>query len=168
MPATAAPRLTGEVTCDIAIVGGGFVGLWTALMARQRWPEATIVVLEAGQCGGEASGRNGGFCAPSISHGVSNALKRWPKEAEQLVRLAGKTWWHLQKDLQRYGMDVAFERSGKLNVASQPWQVEGLRSMQRNYERFGIACEFLEGEALKSYLDSPAYVAGVLSPITRC
>jgi glycine/D-amino acid oxidase-like deaminating enzyme len=113
---TAAPRLTGEIKCDIAIVGGGFVGLWSALMARQRWPEATIVVLEAGQCGGEASGRNGGFCAPSISHGVSNALKRWPKEAEQLVRLGRENLAAFEEDLQRYGMDVAFERSGKLNV----------------------------------------------------
>lgn len=163
-PVPAAPRLTGDVVCDLAIVGGGFVGLWTALMARQRWPQATIVVLEAGQCGGEASGRNGGFCAPSISHGVSNALKRWPKEAPQLVRLGRENLVAFEQDLQRYGMDVAFERSGKLNVASQPWQVEGLRSMQRNYERFGIACEFLEGEALKSRLDSPAYVAGVFEP----
>lgn len=160
----AAPRLTRDVLCDIAIVGGGFVGLWTALMARQRWPDATIVVLEAGRCGGEASGRNGGFCAPSISHGVSNALKRWPKEAEQLVRLGRENLVAFEHDLQRYGMDVAFERSGKLNVASQPWQVDGLKSMQHNYQRFGIDCEFLQGEALKSRLDSPAYVAGVFEP----
>ncbi|WP_237142487.1 NAD(P)/FAD-dependent oxidoreductase [Pseudomonas azotoformans] len=133
-------------------------------MARKRWPDAVIVVLEAGQCGGEASGRNGGFCAPSISHGVSNALKRWPKEAEQLVQLGRKNLVEFEEDLQRYGMEVAFELSGKLNVASQPWQVEGLRSMQRNYERFGIACGYLDGEALKSYLNSTAYVAGVFEP----
>lgn len=160
----AAPRLTGDLRCDLAIVGGGFVGLWTALKARQRWPDATIVVLEAGQCGGEASGRNGGFCAPSISHGVANALKRWPGEAEQLVRLGRENLDAFQQDLEEYAMDVAFERQGKLNVASQPWQVDGLRSMQRNYERFGIDCQYVEGEALKAYLDSPDYVAGVFEP----
>ena len=85
--ASAAPRLTGNISCDLAIVGGGFVGLWTALMARQRWPDATIVVLEAGQGGGEASGRNGGVCAPSISHGVSHAPKRWPQQDGELARL---------------------------------------------------------------------------------
>jgi len=162
--ASAAPRLTGNISCDLAIVGGAFVGLWTALMARQRWPDANIGVLEAGQCGGEASGRNGGFCAPSISHGVSNALKRWPKEAEQLVRLGRENLVAFEQDLQRYGMEVAFERSGKLNVASQPWQVDGLKSMQRNYARFGIECEFLQGDALTSRLDSPAYTAGVFEP----
>ncbi|MBK5351032.1 FAD-dependent oxidoreductase [Pseudomonas sp. TH41] len=163
-PTIIAPRLTGDVVCDIAIVGGGFVGLWTALLARQRWADATIVVLDAGQCGGEASGRNGGFCAPSISHGVSNALKRWPEEAEQLVRLGRENLVAFEEDLQRFGMDVAFERSGKLNVASQPWQVEGLRAMQKNYGRFGIDCEFLDAYELKSRLDSPAYIAGVFEP----
>lgn len=160
----AAPRLTGDILCDIAIVGGGFVGLWTALKARQRWPDAMIVVLEAGECGGEASGRNGGFCAPSISHGVANALKRWPGEAEQLVRLGRENLDAFQQDLQEYAMDVAFERQGKLNVARQPWQVDGLRSMQRNYERFGIDCQYVEGADLKAYLDSPDYVAGVFEP----
>jgi len=62
--------LTGEVRADLAIVGGGFTGLWTAIKARERWPEARIVVIEAAACGHAASGRNGGFCAPSISHGV--------------------------------------------------------------------------------------------------
>ncbi|WDU64064.1 FAD-dependent oxidoreductase [Pseudomonas poae] len=133
-------------------------------MARQRWPDASIVVLEAGQCGDAASGRNGGFCAPSISHGVSNALTRWPKEAEQLVRLGRENLVAFEEDLQRHGMEVEFELCGKLSVASQPWQVEQLGALQRNYARFGIACEFLQGEALKSRLDSPVYIAGVFEP----
>ncbi len=162
--AEVAPRLTSDIRCDMAIVGGGFLGLWTALLARQRWPQATIVVLEAGQCGFEASGRNGGFCAPSISHGVSNALKRWPTEAEQLVRLGRENLVAFAEDLQQYGLQVEFELAGKLNVASQPWQVDGLRAMQRNYQRFGIVCEFLQNDALKARLNSPAYVAGVFEP----
>ena len=159
-----APRLSADIRCDLAIVGGGFVGLWTALLARQRWPQASIVVLEAGQCGGEASGRNGGFCAPSISHGVGNALKRWPNEAEQLIRIGRDNLDAFAEDLQRHGLQVEFERAGKLNVASQPWQVEGLHAMQRNYQRFAIDCEFLQGDALKERLNSPAYVAGVFEP----
>jgi glycine/D-amino acid oxidase-like deaminating enzyme len=159
-----APRLAADISADLAIVGGGFVGLWTALLARQRWPQASIVVLEAGQCGSEASGRNGGFCAPSISHGVGNALRRWPNEAEQLIRLGRDNLSAFSEDLQRYGLQVEFELAGKLNVASQPWQVDGLHAMQRNYQRFGIDCEFLQGDALKARLDSPAYVAGVFEP----
>ncbi|WP_209506236.1 MULTISPECIES: FAD-dependent oxidoreductase [unclassified Ruegeria] len=69
------PALEAEITCDLAIVGGGFTGLWSAIKARARHPNANIVLLEADCLGNAASGRNGGFCAPSISHGVSNAWR---------------------------------------------------------------------------------------------
>ncbi len=162
--AAMAPPLTADMHADLVIVGGGFLGLWSALQALERWPNASVVVIEAGRCGAEASGRNGGFCAPSISHGVSNALRRWPDEAEQLIRIGRDNLTAYAEDVQRFGLDVEFELAGKLNVASQPWQVDGLRAMQRNYQRFGVACEFLEGDALRDKLDSPAYVAGVFEP----
>lgn len=163
-PPPPAPPLEGTRSFDLAVVGGGFTGLWTALLARQRWPGASIAIIEARRCGGEASGRNGGFCAPSISHGVSNALKRWPEEAQQLIRLGRQNLDELAADLQRFGMQVEFEREGKLNVASQPWQIDGLRAMQRNYARFGIECQWLEGGDLAQRLDSPAYSAGLFEP----
>ncbi|WP_236200085.1 NAD(P)/FAD-dependent oxidoreductase [Pseudomonas pseudonitroreducens] len=163
-PAPAAPALEADRRFDLVVVGGGFTGLWTALHARQRWPGASIAVLEARRCGGEASGRNGGFCAPSISHGVGNALRRWPEEAETLVRLGRQNLDEFEADLKRFGMHVEFERRGKLSVAMQPWQVDGLRGMQRNYERFGIDCEFLDKAKLADKLDSPAYQAGVFEP----
>ncbi|KAB0491143.1 NAD(P)/FAD-dependent oxidoreductase [Pseudomonas vancouverensis] len=163
-PPPAAAPLSGKLQFDLVVVGGGFTGLWTALQARQRQPGLRIAIIEARRCGGEASGRNGGFCAPSISHGVSNALKRWPDEAQQLIRLGRQNLDELAADVQHYGMQVEFERAGKLNVATQPWQVDGLRAMQRNYARFGIECEWLEGSALAQKLDSPAYVAGVFEP----
>ncbi|MDZ7887713.1 MAG: FAD-dependent oxidoreductase [Pseudomonas sp.] len=160
-PAPSFSRQVGELHCELAIVGGGFCGLWTALLARQRHPQARIVLVEAQACGGAASGRNGGFCAPSISHGVSNALKRWPTEAETLIRLGRQNLDELEQDVQRLGLAVEFQRQGKLSVASSPWQIEGLRSLEEKYRRFGIACEYLEGSALKERLDSPLYGAGL-------
>lgn len=154
-------RQVGEVRCDLAIVGGGFTGLWTALLARQRHPDKRIVLIEARECGGAASGRNGGFCAPSISHGVSNALKRWPTEAEALIRLGRQNLDDMRRDIERLGLDAEFEREGKLTVATTPWQIEGLQAQRRKYERFGIDCQYLEGDALKAYLDSPGYTAGL-------
>lgn len=155
---------TGDITCDLAIVGGGFTGLWSALKARERHPDASIVLLDAKLCGQDASGRNGGFCAPSISHGVSNALDRHPNEAETLIRLGQENLDGYALDLERYDMNTGFERCGKLNVAATPWQVEGLKSMARNYERFGIACTLLTGDALHKKLNSPAYSAGLFEP----
>jgi glycine/D-amino acid oxidase-like deaminating enzyme len=158
------PPLKRDVSCDLAIIGGGFTGLWTALMARRRQPQARIVLLDAAGCGDAASGRNGGFCAPSISHGVGVALRRWPGEAEALVRLGRQNLDELAADVASYGLDAEFERSGKLNLAAKPWQIGGLRVMQENYRRFGIATELLEGVALHEKFDSPAYPAGLFEP----
>ena len=155
---------TSDCACDLAIVGGGFTGLWSALKARERHPDARIVVLEAKGCGQDASGRSGGFCAPSISHGVSNALSRHAAEAETLIRLGQENLDAYALDLDRYGMNAGFQRCGKLNVAATPWQVAGLSAMARKYERFGIAHVLLEGDALREKLDSPVYDAGLFEP----
>jgi hypothetical protein len=57
----AAPPLQGSAKADIAILGGGYTGLWTALRLTELAPGARIVILEADICGGGPSGRNGGF-----------------------------------------------------------------------------------------------------------
>ena len=54
------PPLEGAARADIAIMGGGFVGLWTAIRIKERDPACDVVVLEQDVCGGGASGRNGG------------------------------------------------------------------------------------------------------------
>lgn len=158
------PSLDADRSCDLGIIGGGFTGLWAALKARERMPDARIVVLEAGRCGQDASGRSGGFCAPSISHGVGNALSRNPNEAAELIRLGRENLDEYARDLERYGMDAGFELSGKLNVAATPWHVEGLQAMARNNERFGIECTMLTGSVLDERLASPAYTAGLFEP----
>ena len=63
--------LTGDVQVDVAIVGAGYTGLWTALTLRRRDPSLRVVVLEAEHVGYGPSGRNGGFC-----HGLW-ASARW-------------------------------------------------------------------------------------------
>lgn len=158
------PPPAGDIRCDLAIVGGGFTGLWTAIQARRRDPQARIVLVEAGLCGGAASGRNGGFCAPSISHGVGNALRRWPAEAETLVRLGRANLDEMAEDIDTLGIEAEFEREGKLNVAETPWQVAALSAMQANYRRFGIDCIFLERDALRERFDSPVHTAGLFEP----
>lgn len=155
------PSLRADLTCSLAIVGGGFTGLWTAIKARERFPEAKIVLVEGGRCGGAASGRNGGFCAPSISHGIGNALTRWPKEAQELVRLGRENLDGYQADLEILGMEVEFSRGGKLNLAEKPWQVEGLRESVEAFKRFGVECSFLTGDELKEKFNSPVYSAGL-------
>ncbi len=79
------PPLEGEARCDLAIVGGGFTGLWAALLAA---PDEDVVLLEGDRCGWGASGRNGGFAEASLTHGLENGLSRWPDEIDELERLS--------------------------------------------------------------------------------
>lgn len=160
----ARPPLARDTQADLAIIGGGFTGLWTALKARERAPQARIVLVEAGRTGNAASGRNGGFCAPSISHGLGNALRRWPREVETLIRLGRENLDAYADDVARYGLDIEFERPGKLMLAETPWQIEGLASLAANHRRFGIESHPLSGAALAEKLDSPVYGAGLFEP----
>ena len=66
------PALAGDATADVAIVGGGYTGLWTALELKTRDAAIDVVLLEAGRCGLGPSGRNGGFL-----HGYWSSLARF-------------------------------------------------------------------------------------------
>jgi hypothetical protein len=61
--------------------------MWTALQAKQADPNRDVVLLEAGEVAIGASGRNGGFCAASLTHGFSNGKSRWEKELAKLIKL---------------------------------------------------------------------------------
>ena len=74
------PALQADITADLVVVGGGYTGLWTALLAKERDPSRDVVLLEAQRIGWAASGRNGGFCAASLTHGEANGEQRFPDE----------------------------------------------------------------------------------------
>ncbi len=152
-------RLVGDRHCDLVIVGGGYAGLWSALLARRRYPDLRVVVIEKRTCGTAASGRNGGFCAPSISRGPANAAHRWPDEADRIIRLGRENLNELQADLEELGVDVEFERTGKITVASTQWQARNLRALRETHRKYGIDSVYVEGNAVRQYVDSAIYNA---------
>ena len=74
-PGARAP-LDAHAETDLCIVGGGYSGLWSAVLAKERDPSRDVVLLEGGRVGWAASGRNGGFCAASLTHGRANGSCR--------------------------------------------------------------------------------------------
>ncbi len=97
------PALAGSVTADLAVIGGGFTGLWTALLARERFPDLDVVLLEAKTVGWAASGRNGGFCSASLTHGIGNGLERFGDEMPLLEKLG-------EQNLREIGETIAAAR----------------------------------------------------------
>ncbi|MGO4852133.1 NAD(P)/FAD-dependent oxidoreductase [Phaeovulum sp. W22_SRMD_FR3] len=75
--APASAPLSGAADCDVAIIGGGYCGLWTALRLKEQAPDLRVTILEADICGGGASGRNGG------------QVHSWFAEIDLLTRLVG-------------------------------------------------------------------------------
>jgi glycine/D-amino acid oxidase-like deaminating enzyme len=120
------PALMTDVAADMAIIGGGFTGLWAALLAREAEPEATIVVLEADAVGAGASGRNGGFVAASITHGLPHGVRTWPREIEVLQRLGVENLRAIVDFAEAHAIDADLRLCGKTTVATRPHEVARL------------------------------------------
>src|SRR6478752_3461833 len=125
----ALPALVGDTSCDLLVVGGGYSGLWTALIAKERDPSLDVVLVEGNEVGWAASGRNGGFCAASLTHGFGNGLQRWPGELAELERQGAANLQAIEDTLKRYGIDAEWERTGEIDVATQPHQLEELHEV---------------------------------------
>jgi glycine/D-amino acid oxidase-like deaminating enzyme len=156
-----APALTDRISCDLAVVGGGYTGLWTALRARERDPSCDVVVVEADVAGGAASGRNGGFCAASLTHGIGNGLTRWPGELSTLERLGRENLDGIEATLTRYGIDAEFERTGELDVATEDWQLAELAELAERAGEAGRRLELLDADAVRAEVASPTYRGGL-------
>src|SRR3954471_3538757 len=132
-----APALHGVVSADLCIVGGGFTGLWAALHAKALDPGRDVVLLEAETAGFGASGRNGGFCVASLTHGIDNGLARFASEMEILERLGLENFAGLRADLERLDIDCDFEATGELLALTDPYQLQWVSEERASLERFG-------------------------------
>ena len=155
-------QLVGHTGADLVVVGGGYTGLWTALLAKERDPGRDVVVLEGHEVGWAASGRNGGFCAASLTHGTANGLARWPHDMPTLSRLGRQNLSDIKATLDRYALDAEWEPTGALEVATAPWQAEDLRTYADEVAPLGEQVELLDAEAVRQLVDSPTYLAGLL------
>ena len=153
--------LRGNLRADLAVVGAGYSGLWTALLAKERDPSRDVVVLEGNRVGWAASGRNGGFCSSSLTHGLENGAARWPDEIRRLERLGLDNLDAIEKTTQRYDIKCEFERTGDLSVATEGYQLAGLEEAAELATRLGHEARVLDAAATRAELDSPTYLGGL-------
>ncbi|MEV8360504.1 NAD(P)/FAD-dependent oxidoreductase [Streptomyces niveus] len=158
----AVPALAGDERCDLLVVGGGYSGLWTALLAKERDPHRDVVLIEGREVGWAASGRNGGFCSASLTHGLANGLSRWPGELRALEDLGGSNLDGIESAVERYGIDCDFERTGDISVATQPHQLDDLRQLHDEAAEAGFTgLDLLDGEEVRAEVDSPTFLGGL-------
>jgi glycine/D-amino acid oxidase-like deaminating enzyme len=151
----AGDQLRGEVACDLAVIGGGFSGLWTALLAKESDPERAVVLVEGNRVGWAASGRNGGFCEASLTHGAVNGRERFPAEFGMLQRLGVENLDAIEGAVAAHGIACDFERTGSIAVATEEYQIGGLREFAGH-----DGATFLDARAARAEVNSPTYLAG--------
>jgi glycine/D-amino acid oxidase-like deaminating enzyme len=157
-----ADALAGPVTADLAVIGGGFTGLWTALLARERYPGLDVVLLEAKTVGWAASGRNGGFCSASLTHGIGNGRERFGDEMPLLEKLGEQNLREIGETIAARGIDCDFQPTGELALATAEWQLDGLDEAAVAARRLGHDVAVLDGAAgARAELNSPLWVGGL-------
>lgn len=156
------PALNGSHHSDIAILGGGYVGLWTALRIKEFEPDCDVVVLEQDICGGGASGRNGGFVlswAPKIS-----SLTRLfgPEDAVRLCSHSVAAIEEIRIFCEEHDIDADFRRGGWMWTATSNAQMGAWDKLISNCERIGLrAFERIESSEVVRRTGSDAHRAGV-------
>jgi len=161
MAPSSGSTLVGRTTADLTVVGGGYTGLWTALLAKAAQPQLDVVLLEADLCGWAASGRNGGFCAASLTHGLSNGIERFPDEIDTLERLGHENLDGIESAVDRWSIECDFERTGELSVATEPHQVAVLQEAADQGRQHGQQLTLLDRGEMQAEVHSPTYLAGL-------
>ncbi|HTR26046.1 MAG TPA: FAD-binding oxidoreductase [Terriglobales bacterium] len=156
------PQLRGSTRADTAILGGGYVGLWTALRIKEMQPSCDVVVLEQDICGGGASGRNGGFVLswwPKLS---SLAKLFGPEGAVRIGRSSESAIGEIGAFCAQYNIDADFRRGGWLWTATSNAQIGAWEGVLRICEKMSVEpFRRLDPAEVGRRSGSPAHRAGV-------
>ncbi|MEY4371338.1 MAG: hypothetical protein RL219_107, partial [Actinomycetota bacterium] len=158
------PTLVRSENCDLCVVGGGYTGLWTAIIAKERDPSRDVILIEAHEVGSAASGRNGGFVDASLTHGVTNGKTRFPDELPVLEDLGKRNLDEIEHAIKRYNIDCDWERTGAIDVATTFHPASYLDELREEFgllKSLGQPVEFLDSQAMQRQVNSTTYRGGL-------
>jgi glycine/D-amino acid oxidase-like deaminating enzyme len=160
------PPLHGDATVDVAIVGGGFLGLSTALALARRDPSLSIAVLEAKSIGYGASGRNGSFAMTVVGLGATTtAMLRGKEFVRRSHRYMEQCVDRLDAFVDDEGLDCDKIRPGFLRAATAPSYVSRLRKEVELMHSLGFDdIEWFDAAMTRKLVDSERYLGAVWEP----
>lgn len=161
-----APRLTGEVTADVVVVGGGYTGMWAAWHIKQLEPEASVVLLEGNRCGYGPSGRNGGFCN-LMWFSLPNMRGRWGDEgALAVARAAEEAAVGIGEFCESEGVDAWCRQGGYMQVSTASAHDDVWAAPLAACRELGVedAIEPLSAAQVAERCASPAFRGGAFYP----
>ena len=160
--ASAAP-LSGDLDVDVAIVGGGYTGLWTALALRERDPAVRVAILEAEICGWGPSGRNGGFLNGYWTHLHRLREALGDESAVALGRAGARAVPAVRAFCEARGEDVWLREGGYLKVSAALAQDAAIARSVETARELGVEEEAvaLSGAEVAERIRSPVFRRGV-------
>jgi glycine/D-amino acid oxidase-like deaminating enzyme len=160
------PSLAGDISVDVAVIGGGFLGMATAIALRRRGQAPRVAVLEAKTIGYGASGRNGSFAMTVIGLGFGTTamlrgkrfLRRAHSYMEQCVDRLGEF-------IDEAALDCGKIRPGFLRVATTPAYVTRLQKQVRLMSSLGFGgIEWIDADAMRKMVSSARYLGAMWEP----
>lgn len=153
---------------DVAIVGAGFTGLWTAYYLKRADPSLRIAVLEAEVAGFGASGRNGGWCSALFPTPWRTLVEASSvAEARRLHRAMAETVVEVGRIAAAEGIDAHYRRGGTITLARSAPQLDRLRDEVDQARERGFAeddLRLLEPDEARVHLDATGVVGGMFTP----
>jgi glycine/D-amino acid oxidase-like deaminating enzyme len=156
--------LGGDTSADVAIVGGGYTGLWTAIHLKEADPDLDVVVLEAASVGHGASGRNGGFAMCLLDFSLAHLHRRFGTDAARASHLAvERTIDEMEEQIARLEVDCDWRKGGLLMVATNDGQRDRLQADLEAATAMGLTETIrpVDRAELRARVDSPTYLEGV-------
>lgn len=166
-PLTPRPALAGDVEADVAILGAGFSGLWTAYYLLRSDPSLRVVICEREIAGFGASGRNGGWCSNGFPVSPPELIARYGDETARTVgRLMNEAVDEVGRIAAEEGIDAQYRKGGDLLVARGPQHLPALEHELQVQQRLGLAdgMRILDAAETASRVRITNTVASLYSP----
>ena len=159
----AAPSLSKDIHADWAVVGAGYAGLAAARRLAELHPNQHIALIEAGEAGENASGRNSGF-AIDMPHNVGSSLEEL-EGSQRFMRLARTAIESLDKAVKTHGIDCEWSEDGKYHAAvSERGAKEVLEPFAKELKALNEPFEWIEKSDLAKKLGTNHFTAAVYTP----
>ncbi|MES2641271.1 MAG: FAD-dependent oxidoreductase [Myxococcota bacterium] len=159
-PYRPAPALASVIEVDIAIIGGGFTGVSTALHLARRFPERRIALLEAKQLANGASGRNGGM----VLNWINGIELDDPERARRIYEVTRGGIDLIEETISRHSLAVGFRRDGCLEVFTDPARAAAAAKVAEWLQGAGVPIRFLDSAELAATLRVEGAAGALFDP----
>lgn len=157
------PTVNGRTDVDVAIIGGGYTGLWTAFHLLEAEPTMRVAVLEAETIGFGASGRNGGFAMTLLDMSLALLRRNHGDHGARAAHEAvARSVSEIGSTIDQESIECEWKHGGLLVVATNPGQLQRIELDRRAAEELGLeGFSWLDQEEVREQIRSPTYLAAL-------